>query len=79
MYAIRSWDRYTRFIIKIRKKNYYKNAFSRRNQRTDRKKKKTVSFIMNQDIANIIHQSGTMTKKDSILKVSIQNELVSVL
>ena len=46
-------------------------ATLRRNQqqRQDRKKKKTVSFIMNQDIANIIHSSGTMTKKESILKV----------
>ncbi|XP_023341633.1 SH3 and multiple ankyrin repeat domains protein 3 [Eurytemora carolleeae] len=43
-------------------------ATLRRNQRNERKKKKTVSFIMNQDIANIIHSSGTMTKKDSILK-----------
>ena len=58
------------FMMKIRKKYIKKNAILRRNQRTDRKKKKTVSFIMNQDIANIIHQSGTMTKKDSILKVS---------
>ena len=46
-------------------------ATLRRNQqqRQDRKKKKSVSFIMNQDIANIIHSSGTMTKKESILKV----------
>ena len=45
-------------------------ATLRRNARntTDRKKKKTVSFIMNEELANIIHSSGTMTKKDSILK-----------
>ena len=34
----------------------------------ERKKKKTVSFIMNEELANIIHSSGTMTKRDSILK-----------
>ena len=28
---------------------------------------------MNQDIANIIHSSGTMTKKESILKVLFYN------
>ena len=39
-----------------------------RNNDRDRKKKKTVSFIMNEELANIIHSSGTMTKKDSILK-----------
>jgi len=45
-------------------------ATLRRNQRNerDRKKKKTVSFIMNEELANIIHSSGTMTKRDSILK-----------
>ena len=47
-------------------------ATLRRNMRNtterDRKKKKTVSFIMNEELANIIHSSGTMTKKDSILK-----------
>jgi hypothetical protein len=45
-------------------------ATLRRNQRNERerKKKKTVSFIMNEELANIIHSSGTMTKKDSILK-----------
>ena len=45
-------------------------ATLRRNSRntTDRKKKKTVSFIMNEELANIIHSSGTMTKRDSILK-----------
>merc|ERR1719158_126979 len=45
-------------------------ATLRRNQRNERerKKKKTVSFIMNEELANIIHSSGTMTKRDSILK-----------
>ena len=40
----------------------------RNTKERDRKKKKTVSFIMNEELANIIHSSGTMTKKDSILK-----------
>ena len=40
----------------------------RSNTDTERKKKKTVSFIMNEELANIIHSSGTMTKRDSILK-----------
>ena len=45
-------------------------ATLRRNSKntTERKKKKTVSFIMNEELANIIHSSGTMTKRDSILK-----------
>ena len=47
-------------------------ATLRRNSKntTERKKKKTVSFIMNEELANIIHSSGTMTKRDSILKDS---------